>query len=59
LLFGIEFACICEKIVKREGGEGEVGKGGRRMDQISIKTPNPKYRLYWCLIEFIDWRYRK
>ncbi len=25
------------------------------MDQISIKTPNPKCRLYWCLIEFIDW----
>ncbi len=27
------------------------------MDQISIKTPNPKCRLYWCLIEFIYWRY--
>ncbi len=27
------------------------------MDQVSIKTPNPKCRLYWCLIEFIDWRY--
>jgi hypothetical protein len=27
------------------------------MDQISIKTPNPKCRLYWCLIEFIDLRY--
>ncbi len=24
---------------------------------ISIKTPNPKCRLYWCLIEFTDWRY--
>ncbi len=23
---------------------------------ISINTPNPKCRLYWCLIEFIDWR---
>ncbi len=23
------------------------------MDQITIKTPNPKSRLYWCLIEFI------
>jgi hypothetical protein len=22
------------------------------MDQISLKTPNPKCRLYWCLIEF-------
>ncbi len=26
------------------------------MDQISTKTPNPKCRLYLCLIEFIDWR---
>ncbi len=29
----------------------------RTMDQITIKTPNPKCRLYWGLIEFIDWRY--
>ncbi len=27
------------------------------MDQITIKTPNPNCRLYWCLIEFVDWRY--
>ncbi len=27
------------------------------MDKMSIKTPNPKCCLYWCLIEFIDWRY--
>jgi hypothetical protein len=27
------------------------------MDQITIKTPNPRGRLYWCLIEFIDYRY--
>ncbi len=26
------------------------------MDQKSIKTPNPKCRLYWFLIELIDWR---
>ncbi len=26
------------------------------IDQRTIKTPNPKCRLYWCLIEFIDWR---
>jgi hypothetical protein len=26
------------------------------MDQITIKTSNPKCPLYWCLIEFIDWR---
>jgi len=24
------------------------------MDQITMETPNPKYRLYWCLIEFKD-----
>ncbi len=27
------------------------------MDEETIKTQNPKCRLYWCLIEFIDWRY--
>ncbi len=27
------------------------------MDQTTIKTTNPKCRHYWCLIEFIDWRY--
>ncbi len=27
------------------------------MDQITVKTPNPKCRLHCCLIEFIDWRY--
>jgi hypothetical protein len=26
------------------------------MDEGTIKTQNPKCRLYWCLIEFIDWR---
>ncbi len=26
------------------------------MDKITIKTPCPKCRLYWCLIEFKDWR---
>jgi hypothetical protein len=29
------------------------------MDQISIKTANPKCRVYWCLIEFIDLRLRQ
>ncbi len=24
---------------------------------LNYKTPNPKCRLYWYLIEFIDWRY--
>ncbi len=27
------------------------------VDQITIKTPNLKCRLNWCLIEFTDWRY--
>jgi hypothetical protein len=27
--------------------------GGGGMDQITIKTPNPKCRLYRCLLEFI------
>jgi hypothetical protein len=27
------------------------------MDEGTVKTKNPKFRLYWCLIEFIDWRY--
>ncbi len=27
------------------------------LDQKSTKTPNLKSRLYWCLIEFLDWRY--
>ncbi len=29
------------------------------MHQITIRTPNLKCRLYWCLIEFIGWRYRQ
>jgi hypothetical protein len=27
------------------------------MDYLTIKTPNSKCRLYWCFIEFIDWRH--
>jgi len=27
------------------------------MDHIIIKTPNPEWRLNWCLIELVDWRY--
>ncbi len=27
------------------------------MDEGTIKTQNPKCRLHWCSIEFIDWRY--
>ncbi len=34
----------------------KAGNTTTTIDQISIKTPNPKCRLYWYLIEFIDWR---
>ncbi len=27
------------------------------IDKIILRTPNPKCRLSWCLIEFIGWRY--
>ncbi len=27
------------------------------MDEITIKTSNPKFRLYWCLTEFQAWRH--
>jgi hypothetical protein len=30
---------------------------GTFMDKGIIKTANPKCRLYWCLIELMDWRY--
>ncbi len=30
---------------------------GSYMDFLTIKTPNPKWRLYWFLIEFLDWRF--
>jgi hypothetical protein len=29
---------------------------GKCMEEGTIKTPCPKCRLYWCLVEFIDWR---
>jgi hypothetical protein len=50
----------------RRGMELHMWKAGLRfrfyflrlsMDKITKKTPSPKCRLYWCLIEFIDWRY--
>ncbi len=36
---------------KPEESEEEAAEGRK----ITRKTPNPKCRLYWCLIEFIDW----
>jgi hypothetical protein len=32
-------------------------KRANTMDEGTIKTQNPQCRLYWCLIELIDWRY--
>jgi hypothetical protein len=40
-----------------EAWRGWKGGGrGRNMDKITIKTPNPKCYLYWCLIEFVECR---
>jgi hypothetical protein len=36
---------------------GEGKRKVRGMDEGTIKTQNPKCRLYWCLIEFVDWRH--
>ncbi len=38
---------------------GEGKRKVRGMDEGTKKKQNPKCRLYWCLIEFIDWRYRQ
>jgi hypothetical protein len=38
---------------KPEESEEEAAEGEIWMDQINRKTPNPKCRLYWCLIELI------
>ncbi len=38
-------------------GGGGVKEGARTLDQLAINTPNHKCRLYWCLLEFTDWRY--
>jgi hypothetical protein len=45
-----------------EGGGGVWGRGresGEDMEEGTIKTQNPKCRLYWRLIEYIDWRYNQ
>ncbi len=34
-------------------------KGGGVHGLINYKDTKIKCRLYWCLIEFIDWRYRQ
>jgi hypothetical protein len=38
-------------------GGGEVGGDPRSHRLIIYKDTKNKCRLYWCLIEFIDWRY--
>ncbi len=47
------------EILGRHGGRKMKRHAGKLsiMDEITIKTPNPNCRLYWCLLEFIDWRY--
>jgi hypothetical protein len=43
----------------RVDGTKEIFSGvstGRGIDQITIETPSPKRRIYWRLIQFIDWR---
>ncbi len=44
-------------LLLNNSGTGAKHEARHAMDQITIKTPNPKCRLYWCLIEFIDWIY--
>jgi hypothetical protein len=46
----VDFAIVCS-----EGCVANVSF----MVQIPIKTQNPKCRLYWSSIEFIDWSYRQ
>jgi hypothetical protein len=36
-----------EDFLAQQNGLGKKGVEG--MDQIAIKTPNPKCRLYWCV----------
>ncbi len=41
----------------REAGRDLLPRCLLPMEEITIKTPNSKCRLYQCIIEFIDWRY--
>jgi hypothetical protein len=53
-------AVIQGKIGEEESGVGvftfPADRNIMSIDQITIKTPNTKCRLYWCLIGFINWR---
>ncbi len=46
-----------EDPTRRYGHRRRLDPSLQNMDQITIKTSNPKCLLYCCLIEFIDWRY--
>jgi hypothetical protein len=39
---------------EKAGADPMKTKYKATMDQITVKTPDPKCRLYWSLIEFID-----
>jgi hypothetical protein len=51
------FRLVAEELTAGCGGILHGMVRGNTIDQITVKTPNPKCRLYLCLIEFIDWRY--
>jgi hypothetical protein len=46
-----------ELLARKKRGELQEEVSLYTMDQITTKTPKPICRLYWCLLEFIDWRY--
>jgi hypothetical protein len=61
LFYASSFMWVCGRmeggslsVVPRETREGWPLLTVETMDQIAIKTPNHKCRLYWCLIECID-----
>ncbi len=52
-----QYVGLAHCLKAREKAYGSTRVPG--VDQITIKTPNHKCRLYWCLIEFIDWKYSR
>ncbi len=53
------FRCCWQRLNKTEVKSLKIERKRllKTMDELTIKEPNPKCRLHWCLIEFIDWRY--
>ncbi len=43
----------CDRFIKTS----KLQNFATSMDKGTKKTQNPKCRLYWCFVEFIDWRY--